>query len=192
MTKVDFNIKRVIIVAMSGGEELMALREINNGVKCISNNFIYSCPLKLDDDYKKIILGLFYHDYDMHFGNLFKSRSILKQFPNIKDEISAGRFVADYGYVTFEFKDCYSNIFVPEFFNKFQFTNMLDEIAKRDNYIFSLYNQFNGYNNDLAQVTSNDAAEFIKSIYSDLCYDASKDFIGYSLDRKAKAIKRMK
>lgn len=189
--KVDFNKKSVIIVAMSE-VTLVVRKEVNNGVICISNNFIYDCPLKLDDNYKNIILGLFYNDYNMHFGNLFKARTLLKKLPSIQDEISAGRLAADYGYVTFEFKEGKSNVFVPEFFNNFQFNNMLNEISNRDNYLFSLYNQFNGYDNDLISVSSSDAADFIKTIYSDLCFDARRDFIGYSLDRKAKAIKLMK
>ena len=65
----------------------------------------------------------------------------------------------------------------------------MNEIAIRDNYNYSLYNEINGYENNLIKASSNETSEFIKSIYSDLCYDATKGFIGYSLDRKVKAIK---
>lgn len=168
------------------------IKMINDGVISISNNFVYRCPLKLDDNYKVVILGLFYNNYSMHFGNMFKSRTVKKILPTINDEISAGKLAADYGYLTFEFKNENSNIFVPEFFNNFQLINALKEISYRDNFNFSLYNQFNGYDNNLADASSSEVSDFIKSIYSDLCFDAKRDFAGYSLDRKAKAIKLMK
>ncbi|MBR3363135.1 MAG: hypothetical protein IKG40_04335 [Bacilli bacterium] len=170
----------------------MKKKAINNGVICISNNFVYSCPLKLDDNYRDVILGLFYNNYSMHYRNLFRSESLRKLLPSIQDDFSAGKLAADYGYVSIELKNNDSTIFLPEFFNYYQFTNTLNEIAIRDNYNYSLYNEINGYENNLIKASSNETSEFIKSIYSDLCYDATKGFIGYSLDRKVKAIKQMK
>lgn len=167
-------------------------KKIDNGVICISNSFIYKVPLKVSDDYKDVILGLFYNDYNMHFGNLFKAKSLRKKMDNISDEISAGRLGADYGYVIFEFKKGNSNIFLPEFFNYYQFENTLNEIVSRKKDIFSLYNEINEYKNDLANVSFYEVYDFVRLIYSNLCLDADNGFIGYSEDRKFKAKKLMK
>lgn len=167
-------------------------KEINNGVICIGSNFVHSCPLKLDDDYKQVMLGLFYNDYNMHFGNFFKARNLRKQFDNIEDEIGAGRLAAEYGYVIFELKNGNSNIFLPEFFNHYQALKTLNEITRKKDNNFSLYTEVNGYNNDLKDVSASIMYSFISDIYSDLCFDAETGFIGYSEERKAKAKKLMK
>ena len=64
----------------------MKKKAINNGVICITNNFVYSCPLKLDDNYRDVILGLFYNNYSMQYRNLFRSESLRKLLPSIQDE----------------------------------------------------------------------------------------------------------
>ena len=168
------------------------MKKINNGVICISSNFVYSCPLKLSDDFKTVMLGLVYNDYNMHFGNMIKARSLRKQFDEIKDEVNAGKLGAEYGYVIFEHKNGDSNIFLPEFFNYYQFTHTLNEITDRKDDNYSLYNEFNGYNNDLIDFSSCDINNFVRMFYSDLCFDAQNNFTGYTNDRKAKAIKLMK
>lgn len=170
----------------------MNKKKIESGVICISSNFVYSCPLKISDDYKNVMLGLFYNDYNMHFSNLFKSKDLRKKRDVISDEISAGRLAAEYGYVLLELKKNESSIFLPEFFNEYQLKRTLDEINNRNKRNYSVYNEINGYKNDLINVSSYDAYDFIIMIYSDLCYDAEKNFIGYSEDRKAKAIKQMR
>lgn len=167
-------------------------KKISDGVICVSSNFIYSCPLKLSDDYKEVMLGLFYNDYNMHFGNLFKAKNLRKKCEYITDEISAGRLGAEYGYVIFEHKNDNSSIFLPEFFNYYQFIHTLNEIKTRKDNNFSLFNEVNGYKNDLIDSSSYDTYDFVRMIYSDLCFDAQNDFIGYSVDRKTKAIKFMK
>ena len=170
----------------------MKKKKLINGIICISSDFLYSCPLKLDDDYKNVILSLFYNNYSMHFGNLMKAKSLRKLFPEIEDEISAGKLAADYGYVTMEFREDSSNIFLPEFFNNYQLVHTLNEIYERKNRVFSLYNQFDEQDNDLTHISSYEAYAFIKNYYREICSDAEKDFDGYSLDRKVKARKLMK
>lgn len=167
-------------------------KEINNGVICISRNFVYSCPLKLSDDYKHIMLSLFYNDFNMKINNLFKIKFLRSQILNVNDEISAGILGANYGYVLFELKDGNSNIFLPEFFNHYQFVKTLNEIVRKKENNFSLYTEVNGNHNDLKDVSAPIMYRFISDIYSEVCLDAKTGFIGYSKDRKAKAKKFMK
>lgn len=168
------------------------MKKINNGVICISNNFVYSCPLKLTDDYKHIMLSLFYNDFNMKINNLFRIKMLRNQMINIKDEITAGRLASNYGYVIFELKEGDSNIFLPEFFNQYQLVKTLNEISEKKDNNFSLYTEVNGFYNDLKDVPASTMYRFISGIYSDICFDAENDFTGYSKERKAKAKKFMK
>lgn len=168
------------------------MKKINNGVICISNNFVYSCPLKLTDDYKHIMLSLFYNDFNMKINNLFRIKMLRNQMINIKDEITAGRLASNYGYVIFELKEGDSNIFLPEFFNQYQLVKTLNEISEKKDNNFSLYTEVNGFYNDLKDVPAHIMYRFISGIYSDIWFDAENDFTGYSKERKAKAKKFMK
>ena len=168
------------------------MKKINNGVICISNNFVYSCPLKLTDDYKHIMLSLVYNDFNMKINNLFRIKMLRNQMINIKDEITAGRLASNYGYVIFELKEGDSNIFLPEFFNQYQLVKTLNEISEKKDNNFSLYTEVNGFYNDLKDVSAHIMYRFISGIYSDICFDAENDFTGYSKERKAKAKKFMK
>ena len=167
--------------------------EINNGVICISRNHVYNCPLKLSDDYKHVMLYLFYNDFKFKTNNFFKIKYLRSLMLNVNDEISAGRIGANYGYVLFELKDRDSNIFLPEFFNHYQFIKTLNEIARKKDNNFSLYTEVNGYFDVfLKDVSAPIMYSFISDIYSDLCFDAETGFFDYSEERKAKAKKLMK
>lgn len=167
-------------------------KKINNGIICVSPNFTYSCPLKIDDDYKNIILSLFYNDFNMQFKNMIKANTLKKIIPSIQDEISAGKLGSYYGYTILEFKKNNANIFLPEFFNKYQLIKTLNEIVVRENYNYSIYNEINGYNNDLIDSSAYTAYNYIKKLYSDIYYDALNNFEGYTEDRKIKAKKIIK
>ena len=167
-------------------------KEIDNGIICISNNFVYECPLKLSYNYKQVMLGLFYDDFNMKTNNLLRINNLQKQIGCIKNEIEAGRFISNYGYVIFELKGGISNIFLPEFFNYFQFVKTLNEIVREKDSVFNLYNEINGFNNDVKDVSGPVLFRLIKCIYSDLCFDAENGFVGYSKERRTKAIKFMK
>lgn len=166
--------------------------EISNGIICISNNFVYKCPLKLNDDYKHIMLGMFYDDFNMKTNNLFLIKILKNQIANVNDEIKAGRLASYYGYVMFELKKNNLNIFLPEFFNEFQLIRTLDIIVQKEDNNFSLYTEVDGFYNDLKDVPAYIMYRFISGKYSDLCFDAENNYDGYSLDRKARAIKHMK
>lgn len=167
-------------------------RKIENGVICISNDFIYSCPLKIDQNYKDPILGMFSNDYSMRFRNIFRAKSLKKILPRIEDEIAAGKLAADYGYMVGTFRGVNCDIFLPEFFNKYQFDTIIEEIDDHDFYDFSLYNEINGYRNDHFNISAIEAADFIASSYDDICYDAYHGFKGYDPERKEKAIRLMR
>lgn len=166
--------------------------EISNGIICISNNFIYKRPLKLNDDYKCIMLGMFYSDFNMKTNNLFTIKMLQNQMANVNDEIRAGRLASYYGYVMFELKKTNLNIFLPEFFNEFQLIKTLDIIAQKKDNNFSLYTEVNGFYNDLKDIPARIVYRLISGKYSDLCFDAENNYDGYSLGRKARAIKMMK
>lgn len=163
----------------------MKKKKLNNGVICISESFVYSCPIVVDADFKGVTLALFSNDYIMHFRNLFKSRSLKRKISDIEDEIQAGLIASDYGYVIMQYKKNKGSIYLPEFYNLYQLRSIIDELEHKEKFKFDLYKQSNDNRESFLNLNECDADFIVRSTYYDLCYDAQNGLAGTSSKVKA-------
>ena len=152
----------------------MVRRKINNGVICISNNFVYQCPLKLNGDYKNIIVSLFYNDYSMHLKNILSISDLKEKIALVSDEYEAGLLAADYGYLTAEYKGDEGFIYLPELFNLYQLNNILDEIISRQKLDYTLFIQSKGQSENISNLCAHDLYGILNSTYSNFESDSKK------------------
>ena len=163
----------------------MKKKKINNGVICISESFVYSCPLEVDTDFKGVTLALFSHDYIMQFRNLFKSRSLKRKISDIEDETQAGLIASDYGYVIMQYKKNKGSIYLPESYNLFQFKSIIDELDHKEKFKFDLYRKLDDDREHFSDLYKCDADFIVRSTYYDLCYDSQNGLAGTSSKVKA-------
>lgn len=172
--------------------KLFNKRKINNGVICISRNFKYSCPMRIDDSYKDVILGLVYNDYSMHLSNIFKLKDFKDEMLSVNSEEEASKFANDYGYLIAQYRNMNGTIYLPEFFNFYQRKIISDEVFSRSKYNFSLLTTDNDDSIEFSDLNSTELFKIIDSRFSNICFDLENGFEGYSLDRKKKALKFMR
>lgn len=191
MIKVDFNIKSAIILFALEMIKLKKMK-INNGVICISSNFVYSCPLSLDMDFNIVTLSLFYNDYIMKYRNMFKSRSLKKVVSSIDDETQAGLIASDYGYVIMQYKNNTGNIYLPEFYNSYQLCRTVEELDSKRDYNYNLYKHLDEDRDVLLGLNETDACDMVKSTFFDSYYDSEDNYIDYNSDNSAKTLRIIK